>query len=106
MDYIDTKHVAAELKNRLKNAFPSVKFSVRKDTGTASAWISVHWTDGPSTADVGEHTRPMQGAQFNGMETATSPPTTRSPSPSRAERSPVNRWSTASTPTGASPTKL
>ncbi|MFQ6144678.1 LPD29 domain-containing protein [Streptomyces seoulensis] len=68
MDYIDTKDVAAELRNRLKSAFPGVKFSVRKGTGTASAWISVHWTDGPSTADVEELTRPMQGAQFNGQE--------------------------------------
>jgi conjugative element/phage-associated large polyvalent protein len=68
MDYIDTKHVAAELRNRLKNAFPGVKFSVRKGTGTASAWISVYWTDGPSTAEVEAHTRPLQGAQFNGME--------------------------------------
>ncbi|MFF2131663.1 LPD29 domain-containing protein [Streptomyces olivochromogenes] len=68
MDYIDTKDVAAELRNRLKSAFPGVKFSVRKGTGTASAWISVYWTDGPCTADVEEHTRPMQGAQFNGME--------------------------------------
>jgi hypothetical protein len=68
MDYIDTKHVAAELRNRLKSAFPGVKFSVRKGTGTGSAWISVYWTDGPSTADVEEHTRPMQGAQFSGME--------------------------------------
>ena len=68
MDYIDTKHVAAELRNRLKKAFPSVKFSVRKGTGTASRWISVHWTDGPGTAAVEELTRPMQGSQFNGME--------------------------------------
>ncbi|MFF7074829.1 LPD29 domain-containing protein [Streptomyces pseudovenezuelae] len=68
MDYIETKHVAAELRNRLKTQFPGVKFSVRKGTGTASAWISVHWTDGPSTADVDELTRPMQGAQFNGQE--------------------------------------
>ncbi|MGP4049318.1 LPD29 domain-containing protein [Streptomyces sp. 2A115] len=68
MDYIDTKHVAAELKRRLQNAFPGVKFNVRKGTGTASAWISVYWTDGPSTADVEELTRPMQGAQFNGQE--------------------------------------
>ncbi|MFC8837871.1 LPD29 domain-containing protein [Streptomyces griseoincarnatus] len=68
MDYIDTKDVAAELRNRLKSAFPGVKFSVRKGTGTGSAWISVYWTDGPSTADVEEHTRPMQGSQFNGME--------------------------------------
>ncbi|MFF1626514.1 LPD29 domain-containing protein [Streptomyces sp. NPDC058272] len=30
MDYIDTKDVAAELRNRLKSAFPGVKFSVRK----------------------------------------------------------------------------
>ncbi|MFG2961416.1 LPD29 domain-containing protein [Streptomyces sp. NPDC048291] len=68
MDYIDTKHVAAELRNRLRAEFPGVKFSVRKGAGTASAWISVHWTDGPCTADVEELTRPMQGAQFNGME--------------------------------------
>ncbi|WP_199790285.1 LPD29 domain-containing protein [Streptomyces canus] len=68
MDYIETKHVAAELRNRLKAEFPGVKFSVRKGTGTASAWISVHWTDGPSAADVDELTRPMQGAQFNGQE--------------------------------------
>ncbi|MFD8656557.1 LPD29 domain-containing protein [Streptomyces mirabilis] len=68
MDYIDTKHVAAELKRRLQDAFPGVKFSVRKGTGTASAWISVHWTDGPSTTDVEEITRPMQGSQFNGQE--------------------------------------
>ncbi|MEH0424672.1 LPD29 domain-containing protein [Streptomyces sp. B21-083] len=68
MDYIDTKHVAAELKSRLQKAFPGVKFNVRKGTGTASAWISVYWTDGPCTADVEEHTCPMQGAQFNGQE--------------------------------------
>ncbi|GGN44704.1 LPD29 domain-containing protein [Streptomyces fuscichromogenes] len=68
MDYIDTKHVAAELRNRLRTEFPGVKFSVRKGTGTASAWISVYWTDGPCTADVEELTRPMQGSQFNGME--------------------------------------
>ncbi|MGW1802972.1 LPD29 domain-containing protein [Streptomyces sp. NPDC001984] len=68
MDYIDTKYVAAELKRRLQNAFPAVKFNVRKGTGTASAWISVYWTDGPNTAEVEELTRPMQGAQFNGQE--------------------------------------
>ncbi|KUN17537.1 hypothetical protein AQJ11_37315 [Streptomyces corchorusii] len=68
MDYIDTKHVAAELRSRLKAAFPGVTFSVRKGTGTAAAWITVNWTDGPSTADVEELTRPMQGAQFNGQE--------------------------------------
>ncbi|MGC0334868.1 hypothetical protein RKD23_007945 [Streptomyces sp. SAI-170] len=68
MDYIDTKQVAAELRNRLKSVFPGVKFSVRRGTGTASAWISVHWTDGPCPADVEELTRPLQGSQFNGME--------------------------------------
>ncbi|MFE1437093.1 LPD29 domain-containing protein [Streptomyces sp. NPDC058739] len=68
MDYIDTKHVAAELRTRLKGAFPGVKFSVRKSTGTASAWITVTWTDGPCTADVEQHTRPLQGAQFNAMQ--------------------------------------
>ncbi|WP_406378323.1 LPD29 domain-containing protein [Streptomyces sp. NBC_01618] len=68
MDCIETKHVAAELRSRLKDAFPGVKFSVRKGTGTASAWISAYWTDGPWTADVEALTCPMQGAQFDGME--------------------------------------
>lgn len=68
MDYIDTRHVAAELKRRLQEAFPGVKFNVRKGTGTASAWISVYWTDGPDTAEVEAITGPMQGAQFDGQE--------------------------------------
>lgn len=65
--YISTKHISAELKRRLSAQFPGVKFSVRKDTGTASAWISVSWTDGPGTSAVEAVSRPMQGAQFNGM---------------------------------------
>lgn len=64
MDYIDTKHVAAELRNRMKNAFPGVKFSVRKGTGTASAWISVNWTDGPDTAEVEESRDQQADTEF------------------------------------------
>ncbi|WP_326623917.1 MULTISPECIES: LPD29 domain-containing protein [unclassified Streptomyces] len=66
--YVDTKHVAAELRRRLKDAFPGVTFSVCKGTGTSSAWIDVDWTDGPPTADVKEITRLMQGWDFSAME--------------------------------------
>ncbi|MGY3341144.1 hypothetical protein ACVW0K_007337 [Streptomyces filamentosus] len=64
--YIDTKHVSAELRRRLKKEFPGVKFSVRTGTGTGSAWISVHWTDGPDTKAVNKLTAPLHGAHWDG----------------------------------------
>jgi len=42
------KDAAAAIRADLKAAFPGTKFSVRKGTGTASAWIDVKWTDGPN----------------------------------------------------------
>ncbi|MFB8402170.1 LPD29 domain-containing protein [Streptomyces sp. NPDC055912] len=68
MTYVDTKHVAAELKRRLNAAFPGVKFSVRTGKGTGSAGIDVSWTDGPTDGDVAAIARPMQGSTWNGYD--------------------------------------
>ncbi|MFI8515294.1 DUF3560 domain-containing protein [Streptomyces sp. NPDC085460] len=64
--YIDTKHVSAELRRRLKAAFPGAKFSVLTGTGTGSAWISVHWTDGPDIKAVDQVANPLHGAHWDG----------------------------------------
>ncbi|MFC9260824.1 DUF3560 domain-containing protein [Streptomyces hydrogenans] len=64
--YIDTKHVSAELRRRLRAEFPGVKFSVVTGTGTGSAWIRVNWTDGPDSEAVGRITAPLHGAHWDG----------------------------------------
>lgn len=65
--YINTKETAALLRQALKAAFPTTKISVRKGTGTGSAWIDVSWTDGPTVTEVEAITKTYQGRQFNGM---------------------------------------
>lgn len=56
-----------QLRTALKNAFPGVKFSVRMSTGSASAWMRVSWSDGPTDSDVRAITRQYEGRRFNGM---------------------------------------
>lgn len=68
MTLIDAKYVTAELKRRLTAAFPGVKFSVRRGTGTGCAWIRVGWTDGPATSSVWEYARVMQGSSYDAAE--------------------------------------
>lgn len=65
--YISTKETAALLRQALKAAFPTTKFSVRKGTGTGSSWIDVSWTDGPTVDAVDAVTNTYRGRQFNGM---------------------------------------
>jgi hypothetical protein len=64
---IITKEAAKLLREGLKNQFPSVKFSVIMGRGTASAWLNIHYTDGPPEADVRDFAFRYQGAKFNGM---------------------------------------
>jgi hypothetical protein len=45
------KKTTAEIKKMLQAKF-NHKFSVRRDHGTASRWIDVRWTDGPSYKEV------------------------------------------------------
>jgi len=54
------KAAAAAIRADLKSAFPGTKFSVRKGTGTASAWIDVKWTDGPNDDMVRDVTDPYE----------------------------------------------
>ncbi|TFC94502.1 MULTISPECIES: LPD29 domain-containing protein [Cryobacterium] len=66
-DYISTKYTAKLVRVALKNAFPGGKFSVRMSTGTASAWMNVSWSDGPTDREVSAVTSQYEGRKFNGM---------------------------------------
>ena len=67
MTSYSTKETAAELRKHLRRVWPDVKFSVRCNRGTASAWIGVAWTDGPTYTQAQAQWSQFQGAQFNGM---------------------------------------
>ena len=66
-DYISTTDTAKLIRKDLKAAFPTSKFSVRKNTGTASAWLSVSWEDGPTSNEVRAVADKYRGEQFNGQ---------------------------------------
>lgn len=68
---LNTRETAAEMRATLRATFPSVKFSVRIDTGTAYGWISIQWTDGPTTANVDTLVRRFQSSYFDGRDDAT-----------------------------------
>lgn len=67
IEYIPTTQAAAMLKAALRAAFPGVRFSVRKDRGTACAWLSVSYTDGPTSQTVQAIADGYTGRKFNGM---------------------------------------
>lgn len=50
----------------LKDAFPSVKFSVRSDSYSGGASIDIRWVDGPTSAEVEKISRAYEGADFDG----------------------------------------
>lgn len=54
MTHATVKDAAKAMKLELHAAFPGTQFSVRKGTGTGSAWIDVRWIDGP-TDDMVRH---------------------------------------------------
>jgi hypothetical protein len=54
------------LKRALAARFPSTKFSVTIDRGTAYGCASVRWTDGPTVALVDEVVNPFKGQGFDG----------------------------------------
>jgi hypothetical protein len=66
-DYITTKDTAKLVRAALKSEYPGTKFSVRMSTGTASAWMNVSWSDGPTDAEVTTITSRFEGRKFNGM---------------------------------------
>lgn len=65
--YIPTSEAAAMMKAALRAAFPGMAFSVRKDRGTACAWLRVTYTDGPTHSLVQEIADRYTGQQYNAM---------------------------------------
>jgi hypothetical protein len=63
--YIPATEVAKMARAALKEAFPGVKFSVRKSP--RSGTLNIEWTDGPSTAAVDAITDQFAGEGFDGM---------------------------------------
>ncbi len=62
------KETAAALRKALREAFPGVKFSVRMATGTAYGWLSLSWTDGPTSAQVRKIAANFESERFSGMD--------------------------------------
>lgn len=65
--YLTCAETAKLIRRALKDSFPYVKFSVRSDTYAAGASVRVHWTDGPTSAQVDAITGQYAGADFDGM---------------------------------------
>jgi hypothetical protein len=67
-----TSHTCAQtaklLRQALKEAFPTTKFSVRSASYAGGASIDVHWTDGPTATQVRAICNHFKGADFDGMQ--------------------------------------
>lgn len=66
-EHLSCAETATLVRGALKQAFPSVKFSVRSKTYSGGASINVEWTDGPKPSDVERITNLYTGASFDGM---------------------------------------
>lgn len=64
--YLSCAETAALVRQALKEAFPDVKFSVRSKTYSGGASMTVAWTDGPNSAQVGAVTSVFEGSYFDG----------------------------------------
>lgn len=64
--YVSTADCAKLVRRALKVGFPGVKFSVTSKTYSGGSSVSVHWVDGPKTADVEAVARQYQGGGFDG----------------------------------------
>lgn len=59
---------AAKLaRQMLKEAFPGTKFSVRSDSYAGGSSINIHWTNGPTEAQVKKFSTLLEGKYFDGM---------------------------------------
>lgn len=65
--YLSCAETAKLVRTALKEAFPSMKFSVRSDNYSGGASMRVAWTDGPTEEEVNHITRQYKGADFDGM---------------------------------------
>lgn len=63
--YISTTDTAKELRKALKEAFASIKFSVKSKTYSGGSSINVSWTDGPTAHMVEKVANHFHGASFD-----------------------------------------
>lgn len=57
---------AKNIKRELSQLWPSVKFSIRSKSYSGGNNISVHWTDGPTSAQVDAILNKYEGGSFDG----------------------------------------
>lgn len=67
-DYFSCAEVARLVRAALKESFPEIKFSVRSNTYSMGASITVMWDDGPSEHQVESVTAVFSGSRFDGMD--------------------------------------
>lgn len=65
-----TRETAAAMRRALRGAFPSTRFSVTMQRGSAYGWIDVTWTDGPTWREVEVITSRFESSRFRGMDDA------------------------------------
>ncbi len=65
--YLSVTETAVLIRQKLKNKFPSVKFSVRSSKYSGGASIDVSWLDGPREKLVKPIIDGFEGASFDGM---------------------------------------
>lgn len=60
-------HAAQQIREKLKAAFPEVKFSVTSDSYSGGNSVHVEWKDGPTTSMVEDISGAYQYGSFDGM---------------------------------------
>lgn len=66
-DYLSVAETAKLIRQVLKEAFPTVKFSVRSKSYSGGASIDIGYADGPNCTQVKALISPFEGAYFDGM---------------------------------------
>lgn len=67
VNYLSVTDTAKLVREALKKAYPSVKFSVRSSSYAGGTSIDVSWKDGPREKDVEKVAKAFEGATFDGM---------------------------------------
>lgn len=66
--HLTITETAAALRSRLRLFWPTIKFSVRRDRGTAAGWLTVQWIDGPTRTQVEAVAEGFCGSWFDTNE--------------------------------------
>jgi hypothetical protein len=69
--YLSCAETAKLVRSALKAAFPGITFSVRSETYSMGASITVSWTDGPTERQVNDVTDRYRRSDFDGSDDST-----------------------------------